>query len=359
MDLRRRARRPFESMKIPSTLVLLAGIGLGAVVLPSRGTSGPPETKFDLEAFSAATSDLAKRVLAATVSLYVDKEEEEGPHGPGRIQGFGSGFVIDAIQGYVVTNHHVVGDVRSKVKVMLPDGMHVTGDVVAIDPQTDLAVVKIPEGSVRRQLPWGDSDVLKPGHLVMAVGSPKRVTGTTSIGVVSGINRNIELESVLYQDFIQFDAFIDRGSSGGPLVNTRGQVVGVNTAISGQLGWQGISYAVPSLMARGIVQDLIQHGKPRRGYLGVQVEAVTARYAEQLRLDRVYGVRVKKVTGEPAQKAGLQRGDVILAVNNRDIKGQGILSSRISTFPPGTQVKIKILREKTYMLLTATLGHRE
>lgn len=344
-----------SSLLLPSILGCL-GVGLW---LTAPSDEKPEQQSFDLNGFSSATAELAEKVLAATVSLYVDRAdgsavEEEVPPG-GRARGFGSGFVIDAIRGYVVTNQHVAGDKDANITVLLPNGKKVTGDVLGADPKTDLAVVKIPEGAVRRQLSWGDSEALRPGNLVMAVGSPLRVTGTTSIGVVSGINRNIDLESVELQDFIQFDAFIDRGSSGGPLVDMNGKIVGVNTAIYGQDGWRGVSYAVPTLMAQGIVRDLLEYGRPRRGYLGAVVAEVSARYAEQHDLPRVVGVRVREVVGEAAQNAGLKRGDVILAINNRYITSPQVFRARVSTFPPDTRIRLEIWRDGKRKFLNAVL----
>ena len=307
----------------------------------------------DLAERSRATAALADQVLQSTVRL---------SQSPG-LQGvvFGSGFVVDATQGYVVTNHHVVTDVEAEITVTLHDGRHVQADVVGTDPGTDLAVLRILPGFARTQLPWGDSDALRPGSMVLAVGSPLDLTGSTSLGVIGGLGRVITDDGQLeIQDFLQIDAFIDHGSSGGPLVDMRGAVVGVNTAIRGS-NWQGIGYAVPSAIARRVVDDLIRHGAPRRSYLGVSdMSDVTARYAELNGLERPFGARVQEVAeGSPAEAAGVRRGDVILKIDGKEIWGRNKLIARVQSYPPGATITLDVWRDGKVVTLRATLSTRE
>lgn len=348
---------------LTAALLLFAGLLLGPAQPPSNtadpsvaeGGSVVLGAKEDptLAALSEATADLANRILRATVHFEATRFEEGD-----RTSGTGSGFVIDAARGLVVTNNHVVGSKDAVVRVMLHDGRKFEATVIGTDPKTDLAVVRIPEGESMYQLKWGDSDRLRPGHWVMAVGNPLGEIGTTSTGVISGLNRDPRLPGIVYKDFLQFDAYIDRGSSGGPLVNMAGEVIGVNTAISGQV-WQGAGYAVPAFMARSIVEQLVTNQVVRRGFLGVETKDVDASYADQIGLSRPYGARVSRVTKDsPADKAGIQRGDVILAMDGEEIGRKKELIARITSTPPGTSVKFKIWRDGSPMSIRVKIGQR-
>jgi S1-C subfamily serine protease len=351
---------------ITAALLFLAGLSFGqfdrspsppALVQapqPIAEVSGIASGKADptLQAISDATAKLASQVLAATVHF----EATRRTRGEGVTAGTGSGFVLDKVRGLVVTNNHVVGGRDAVVRVRLHDGREFDGLVVGTDPKTDIAVVQIPEGEADSQLAWGDSDKLVPGTWIMAVGNPLGELGTTSTGVISGLNRTPELPDIRYENFLQFDAYIDRGSSGGPLVNMAGEVIGINTAIAGQV-WQGAGYAVPARMASAIVQALISDQRVRRGYLGVEPTSVSASDADQVGLSRPYGARVGKVTPEsPAAKAGLVRGDIILAIEGKEVASTDDLRARISTTPPGTPVRFKIWRDGAPMTLRVTLG---
>ncbi len=310
---------------------------------------------FDLQAASEATAALADKILRATVHFDSTRENEQGEHS----RSTGSGFVLDGARGLVVTNNHVVGSRDAVVRVRLHDGRVFEGTVVGTDPATDLAVVRIPEGEARYQLDWGDSDRLRPGSWVMAVGNPLGELGTTSTGVVSGLNRTVELPRIRYKDFLQIDAYIAPGSSGGPLVNMVGEVVGINTAIAGQV-WQGAGYAVPAMMAQQVVHALVEDREVRRGYLGVKPGTVTASYAEQIGLSRPYGARVTSVTeGSPAAEAGLRKGDVILAIDGHEISQEEELRARIATIEPGTRVRFKIWRDGTAISLRVRITEKE
>lgn len=364
-------------MKTPSATILvlvLASLLLGLAIAPRLG-SEVPRTAADLAEFSGVLAELAARVNSATVFLAVDRvagrdeDDQRGPIGelrdrfdgerPERRRQTGSGFVIDATKGHVVTNHHVVGGKDSRVRVTLSDGREIYGDVVGTDFYTDLAVVKIRPGFARREITWGDSDALKPGNLLMAVGSPLDLENSTSWGILSGKSRQVPgLPTGQYQDYLQSDLFIDRGSSGGPLVNMAGDVVGVNTAIQG-FSWQGISYSVPSNLARYVAQELIEHGRVRRGFLGVDLGEVTSTYARQIGLNRPYGARVDEVMGGPAEDAGLLKDDVILSVNGTEILGIQNLRARISAMAPGSVAVLRIWRKGSPTTVRVVLGENQ
>jgi serine protease Do len=318
-------------------------------VLEATTTNGADPT---LQALSDATAALAARVLDATVHFEATRRTQ----GDGITAGTGSGFVLDKIRGIVVTNNHVVGGTDAIVEVRLHDGREFEGIVLGTDPKTDIAVVQIPEGEALSELDWGDSDLLVPGTWVMAVGNPLGELGTTSTGVISGLNRTPDLPDIRYENFLQFDAYIDRGSSGGPLVDMAGNVIGINTAIAGQV-WQGAGYAVPSRMARAIVESLVENQRVRRGYLGVSVVRVSASDADQVGLSRPFGARVRRVTeGSPAAEAGLRRGDIIMAIDGKELASDSDLTARVSTTPPGTVVKFRIWRDERPMSLRVILG---
>jgi serine protease Do len=303
-------------------------------------------------------ADLAEAVSRGTVFLQVQRND-----GRGIGLGTGTGFVIDAIKGVVVTNAHVVAGSRSAT-VQFGDGREVAGTVLGVDEKTDLAVLKIPAGAARQQLQWGDSDALRSGNLVMAVGSPLGLEGTTSLGVVSALGRRLEMVQDSYEDFIQFDAFIDRGSSGGPLVNMAGEVVGINTAIGGSGGssepmWRGIGYAIPTAIARRYVSDLAEMGYVRRGWLGVQVDVINAQRAELLGLDHRYGVIVDSVVkGSPAEKAGIKPKDVILEIEGREVSTPLQVKTRIAALEPGSSAKIKILSKRAFRSVRVQIGEK-
>ncbi|HJM38646.1 MAG TPA: trypsin-like peptidase domain-containing protein [Planctomycetota bacterium] len=345
-------------MSIPRTTLLF--VFLAAILWIRPATTHFPKGPSALESLSEATAGLASDALMATVFLRVD--QKEGSAGNGEQHGAGTGFVLDAMRGLVVTNNHVVGDSSSRMRVTLHDGRQFYGDPVATDPQTDIAVVRIPEGVARRQLRWGSSDKMVPGSWVMALGNPLGLTGTTSLGVVSGLNRELGLAKDSYEDFLQHDAFIDHGSSGGPLLNMRGEVVGVNTAIGGSLqrdAWQGISYAVPSRMARRVVADLIEHGKVRRGWLGVATSDLDFGDARNQGMEVPGGAIVTKlVEDSPAAVAGMKKGDIVLELDSMRIRSAAHLRARVGTVAPGSEAIFKIRRGRSTLEMVALIRER-
>jgi len=256
--------------------------------------------------------------------------------------GSGSGFFIEG--GYIVTNNHVVDDAK-KMTVVLDDGRELQGTLVGTDPKTDLAVLKVSGDNIPRGLPWGDSTAARPGDSVFAVGSPFGLGNTVTAGIVSARGRNIN--SGQYDDFIQVDAPINQGNSGGPLFDQTGSVIGVNSAIYSPTGGNvGIGFSIPSDMAKGIVAQLIAHGTVERGWLGVGIGPVTPDIASSLNLASAKGALVNSVTdGSPASKAGVKEGDVILHFGEREIAHVQDLTRAVADTKAGTTRDLKIMRD--------------
>lgn len=335
------------------TILLVA---LMALVWGRAATSGTENKFLTLSEFSEQSAELAQKVSNGTVFLSVDRS---GNGESGR--GLGTGFVIDSIKGIVVTNAHVM-EGGSSAMVQFGDGREVGGTLLGVDTGTDLAVLRIPPGSAKHQLAWGDSDAIRPGNLVMAVGSPLGLEGTTSLGVVSALGRQLQMVEESYEDFLQFDAFIDRGSSGGPLVNMEGEVIGINTAIGGggpDPMWRGIGYAIPTAIAKRYVADLAETGTVRRGWIGVTVEGLSPSGAKLRGLDHTYGVDVRSVVKDgPAYKAGIRKGDVLLVIDDIEVRTANQVKARVAAVAPGESVKIKILSNRAIRTIRVTLGER-
>ncbi|MGB9716785.1 MAG: Do family serine endopeptidase, partial [Thermodesulfovibrionales bacterium] len=232
------------------------------------------------------------------------------------------------------------------------------GKIVGADPKTDIAIIKI-DASNLPTIPWGDSDKLQVGEFVLAIGNPYGLSHTVTMGIISAVGRaNVGVAD--YEDFIQTDAAINPGNSGGPLVNIKGELIGINTAIFSRTGgYQGIGFAVPSNMVRPIMTQLIQKGKITRGWLGVTIQELTPELSQKFGLDKTTGALVSDVTkGSPADRAGILRGDIILEFNGREVKDVGNLRNMVAQSKIGSQVSIKILRsgkEYTVRLVIAEL----
>ena len=279
----------------------------------------------------------------------------DGDGGPEiRGRGMGSGFIISA-DGYVLTNHHVI-DGASEVKVKLPDRREFTATVVGSDAQYDVALLKV-DASGLPTVAIGDSSRLKPGQWVMAIGSPFGLEHSVTAGIVSAVGRSTSAEQ-RYVPFIQTDVAINQGNSGGPLLDVSGQVVGINSQIfSASGGYMGISFAIPIDLAMNAVEQIRATGKVSRGSLGVSVGAVTSEMAQGFGLPDSRGALVNEVVaGSAAEKAGLEAGDVIRAVNGVAVNEASELPPRIGSLPPGSQVTLEILREGRSRSVRATLA---
>jgi len=264
----------------------------------------------------------------------------------------GSGFIIDK-KGYILTNYHVVKG-ASKIKVKLHDGSSYNAKIVGSDPKTDIALIKIdPKEKKLKVAPLGDSDKIKIGDWVLAVGNPFGLSYTVTAGIISAKGRVIGEGP--YDNFLQTDASINPGNSGGPLINIKGEVIGINTAIVAQ--GQGIGFAIPINMAKEILPQLKTRGKVIRGWLGVYIQAVTPELAKSFGLKITKGAVVTQVLkGSPAEKAGLKEGDVILEYRGKEIKGVRDLPRLVAMTPPGTRVKMKIFRDGKIKTLWVKVG---
>ncbi len=280
--------------------------------------------------------------------------DRQGSQGQRRPMGQGSGFIIDAA-GFVVTNNHVVGQAES-VRVELADGRELPAKVVGTDPRTDLALLKIEAGGNLPTVAFGDSDRLRVGQWVLAMGNPFGLGGTATAGIVSARGRQIGAGP--YDDFIQTDASINPGNSGGPLFNAAGEVVGVNAAIFSPSGGNiGIGFAVPSSLAKSVVEQLKDSGRVERGWLGVVMQPVDAALAEALQLPDSKGALIGAVEPDgPAAKAGLQPGDVVVGFNDHVIELPRDLAEAVGSLKPGASATATMLRDGQRREQQVTLG---
>ena len=271
-----------------------------------------------------------------------------------RTEGVGSGFIIDP-EGLVVTSHHVVQGADT-VTVTLQDGRTLEARVAGVDPKTDLALLEVDAGEALPAVEFGDSDHTRVGDWVVAMGNPFGLGGTVTAGIVSGRGRDIG--SGPYDDYLQLDAPINRGNSGGPLFDRGGRVVGVNTAIFSPTGGNvGIGFAIPANVARPVIESLRTNGKVERGWLGVEIQHVDETMAEALGLDEAHGALVASVTdGGPAAGAGLRPGDVIVSFAGERVGEMKDLPRIVAELESGTEVGIEVWREGRRETLTATIG---
>jgi len=332
----------------------------------------------------ASFSGLVKEVAPAVVNVSTTQKVAGGPmmdfpfqdlpqdspfrdffkhyfNGPGHSEGptmlehsLGSGFVIDP-SGYVVTNNHVVGK-ATEISVKLSDGTSYKAKLVGRDERTDLALLKIKADHPLPALAWGDSNKSEVGDWVIAVGNPFGLGGTVTAGIVSARGR--DLHEGPYDSFIQTDAAINRGNSGGPMFNMDGQVIGINSAIySPNGGSVGIGFAIPSSIAEPVIAQLKEHGSVERGFLGVQIQSVTPDVAESLGLKNAAGALIAKVTkGSPSEAAGLRQGDIITRFNGKEIKEVRDLTRSVADTRPGTHASLTIWRDGHEMQVSIDVG---
>jgi serine protease Do len=281
--------------------------------------------------------------------------DEDGSSGRDYKQkSLGSGFIIDN-NGYIVTNNHVIED-ADDIKVKLANGEEFDATVVGRDPKTDLALIKIPESSDLKPIPWGKSEDMQVGDWVVAIGSPFGLEQTVTAGIVSAKGRTIG--SGPYDDFIQTDASINQGNSGGPLLNLKGEVIGINTAIIA--GGQGIGFAIPTKLAHGIIDQLKNEGEVTRGWLGVGIQNLSKEMADYYNLDNQEGVLVSQVyEGDPADKAGMEPQDIIVGVNGKKISDTRQLSRMIAETSVGQNITVDVLRNGRKKSLNVVIARRD
>ena len=367
------ARRP--------ALALALAAGLAAGLAPAQVAPAFAQAK------PASLADLVDSVAEAVVNISAtqtieDKDAEAMPnlpkgtpfddmfeqffrnHGqngdaprPHKSSSLGSGFVIDAT-GIVITNNHVVGDAND-IMVIFTDGRKLKAEVIGKDPKVDVAVLKVKSDKPLKTVKFGDSDKMRVGDGVMAVGNPFGLGETVTAGIVSARNRNID--SGPYDNFIQTDASINKGNSGGPLFNMAGEVIGINTAILSPSGGSiGIGFATPSDSVMPVIAQLEEFHETRRGWLGVRIQNVDDSIAESLGLGAARGALIAGIDERgPAKPAGLQSGDVIVKFDNKEIKESRDLPKLVASLPVGKEVEVVIVRKGQEMTKTVKLGRLE
>lgn len=286
------------------------------------------------------------------------KRGEAEPREYNRPFSLGSGFVIDADKGFIVTNNHVI-DGADDIKVTLHDDTTLDATLIGSDEKTDVALLQVETDHPLVEVSWGDSDKMRVGEWVLAIGNPFGLGGTVTAGIISARQRDINAGP--YDDFIQTDASINRGNSGGPMFNIDGEVIGINTAIFSPSGGSvGIGFAIPSAMAKSVVKQLMEYGRTRRGWLGVSIQTVTDDIAESLGLDKAEGALVARVSEDsPAAQAGFKSGDVILSFDGQDIEEMRELPRVVAETKIDKEVRVRVWREGKPIILKVTVGEME
>jgi len=373
--------------------IVVVGLGAFALLPPVRAiqTAGTPTMLAANDSDSRAPrmlensapfsfADLVERVSPAVVTIKsetttTDNENEmdnvpapfrdffnqfnngQKPQQPHRALSAGSGFIIDR-SGYVVTNNHVV-DASKKITVTLPDKREFIAKLVGTDPVTDVALLKITSDRPLPMVEFGDDKKLRVGDWVVAVGNPYGLSNSVTAGIVSSLGRNIE-SSQQYTNFIQIDAPINRGNSGGPTFDLRGQVIGMNSMIFSPSGGSiGIGFAIPASLIHDVVAQLKEHGRVTRGYLGVNIQPVTPDIAASLGIKEAKGALVAEVVaGGPAAKAGFEQGDIVTAINGQAVEDATDLTRKVASVPTGQTATFSVARQGKPMQIKATIGTR-
>ena len=346
-----------------STLSGIAILGANAANTPATAPVNPPAATAHIPDFADLVAQVKPAVVSITVKMQASAAGPEGampfmPNQPDRqrvVEARGSGFIVDPA-GIVVTNNHVVKDARSVI-VMLDDGTELVAKVIGRDARTDLAVLKVDAGG--KALPYiqlGDSAAVRPGEWVVAMGNPFGLGGTVTAGIVSAKGRDIG--SGPYDQFIQIDAPINQGNSGGPLFNQEGKVVGVNSAILSPSGGSiGIGFAIPADLVRIVVSELEKNGRVTRGYAGVETQPIAPAMARALKLPAAEGALVAGVQPDgPAAKAGIEAGDVIRSINGKSVKNPHELATTIGSAKPGDKVKLEVFHDGASRSVTFILA---
>jgi len=386
---------------------LLAGTAIAAIIGVSFGAyailpdhTGDPAVRYDVADRNNAAparmmengtpfsfADLVERVSPAVVSVTAEEVDKGGaqpdlddmpdafkdlfrqfggrpqmrpqPQAPHKATSMGSGFIIDK-SGLIVTNNHVV-DGASKITVKLPDGRSFTAKLIGTDASTDVALLKVDADKPLPTVEFGNDRSLRVGDWVVAVGNPFGLSNTVTAGIVSSIGRDLGNSDQPYTDFIQIDAPINRGNSGGPTFDLKGQVIGMNSMIFSPSGGSvGIGFAIPASTIKDVVAALQSHGRVARGWLGVQIQPVTPEIAASLDLKEPKGALVASlVPDSPAARAGVRQGDVILAINGKEIADAHDLTRRVASLPAGKAAAFAILRDGARETVAVTIGAKK
>ena len=327
-----------------------------------------------VQQFSRAFADVAESAKPAVVTIITDKimkvpnndlffffnpYMDPNSDREYKTNALGSGVIVDAANGYVLTNNHVVEDM-DKIRVKLFNKREYDAKIIGSDPKSDLAILKI-EAENLRQLKLGDSDKLRVGEWVMAVGSPfsENLSHTVTTGIVSALGRSNIIRGQSYEDFIQTDAAINPGNSGGALLNMQGELIGINTAIATggyERGNRGVGFAIPSNMTKRIMEDLIDKGYVVRSWLGVYIQPLDNDAAKALEMETRDGALVTQVIeGSPAEKGGVEEGDVIIRFDNKNISDPSNLKNTVSLMPPGSKSEVIVFRNGSKQKLSVLL----
>lgn len=373
---RRVLRKIYVLFAILTMFGLFAGIGIGVAVSERRATANESPNAETAESISASFSDVAKRVEPAVVNIdtkgkvpdiQLKGETPEGASGDDLMEYFkrqlprrpsyavGSGFIVDKA-GYILTNSHVVDD-ASRITVRLQSGEEYIAKVIGADDETDLAVLKIEAGRELPSVKLGDSNNAQVGDWVLAIGSPFGLAQTVTAGIISQTKRETP-QSNSFQKFIQTDAAINRGNSGGPLVNMNGEVIGVNSQIATSTGdYNGIGFALPSNEAASVYRQILSLGKVRRGYLGINLDTVKPEFAKVYQMPDLKGAIITRMLDKDsrAAQAGLQVNDVIIEVNGERIESSQDLITKISAIEPEKDTSVTFLREVNNKLEPRTI----
>ncbi|MCA1642431.1 MAG: Do family serine endopeptidase [Acidobacteria bacterium] len=355
---------------------LVIGASVGALLagrnVVAQGGASAAQIARAPEALSASFAEIASRVEPAVVNIDTvaapdaaaagkgddDEDSREGNDNNGNnplmdmfrkqmrrpSRGVGSGFIVDA-KGYILTNKHVVED-ATRITVRLQSGEILRGTVVGEDSLTDLAVIKVNSARDLPVVKLGDSSTVQVGDWVLAIGSPFGLDQTVTAGIISTLERQTPLSNPNFQRFLQTDAAINRGNSGGPLVNMRGEVIGVNSQIATSTGdYNGIGFALPSNETAFVYRQLVESGKVKRGYLGVYLDTVKAEYARVFNLAEAKGAIITDMKEGPAQRAGVQVGDIVVELNGRPVVNSQDLVNRVASTPVGQTITLAYLRD--------------
>lgn len=387
---------PTHQKFITALLLVLTGMVLGVLLVLLRGgwDSGSPvqvrytDVRVNSEGVpaahrsadyreSGAFRQVAETVVPAVVYIEIEMQGRQSVPDdefhdfdqrfwdrflpPNRAQSVGSGVLVSA-DGYILTNHHVIDGATGRIRVITHDQREYPARIVGQDPSTDLAIIKI-DARDMPSLVIGNSDLVQVGDWVMAVGNPFRLQSTVTAGIVSALRRDVDIinDRMRIESFIQTDAAINRGNSGGALVNIRGELIGINTAIASESGsYQGYGFAVPANLAMKIGRDMIEFGKVQRAYLGVEIATLDFQRARNLGRDFIPAVEIRGlVPGGSADRGGLRRGDLVLQVNGHPVGRANHLQERIALLRPGEQVDMTVLRGSRELNVQFTLAGLE
>lgn len=333
------ANLPFsvDGQQIPSLAPMLEKVTPAVVLISVRGTH-----------------EVQQRNVPDAFKFFFGNPRQQNPSRERPFQGLGSGVIINAEKGYIVTNNHVIKE-ADEIQITLKDGRQIDAKKIGADENSDIALLQV-DAKDLKEVNIADSDKLRVGDFAVAIGSPFGLGQTVTSGIVSALGRS-GLNADNFEDFIQTDAAINSGNSGGALINLRGELIGINTAIIGPNGGNvGIGFAIPSNMVKNLVDQIIEFGEVRRGVLGVSGRSVTGEFAKAMELEAAQGAFVEQVAEESAaQSAGIEAGDVITKVNGKKIKSFSELRGKIGSIGAGNEVKLTVIKtngkEKTYSVI--------